>query len=68
MYDFDILSSTNNCDFVNGRYPKQRVVTYSPKKPKKKTWMKTDEEGNQYFDAVAFENDLFITDTFSFGN
>ena len=64
---FDILSTTNSPQFVNGRYPKQRVVTYSPKKPKKKSWMKTDENGNEYFDAVEFENDLFITDTFSFG-
>lgn len=29
--------------------------------------MKTDEEGNSYYDAVEFENDLFTTDTFSFG-
>ena len=52
-YDYDILSTTNNKNFINGVYPNQRVVTYSAKKPKKKLFT---------------EEDLFITDTFSFGN
>ena len=52
-YDFDILATTNNRNFINGIYPNQRVVTYAVKKPHKKL-----------FD----ENDLFVTDTFSFGN
>lgn len=51
-YDFDILFSSNNVNFINGRYPNQRVVTYTAKKPKKKLFT---------------EDDLFTTDTFSFG-
>lgn len=52
-YDYDILSTTNNRNFINGVYPNQRVVTYDVRKPHKKLF---DEE------------DLFVTDTFSFGN
>ena len=52
-YDFDILATTNNRNFINGVYPNQRVVTYDVRKPHKKLF---DEE------------DLFVTDTFSFGN
>lgn len=51
-YDFDILASTDNEQFIKGRYNNQRVVTYAAKKPKKKLFT---------------EDDLFITDTFSFG-
>lgn len=51
-YDFDILATTNNEQFIQGRYENQRVVTYSAKKPKKKLFT---------------EDDLFVTDTFSFG-
>jgi hypothetical protein len=51
-YDFDILSTTNNEQFIKGRYKDQRVVTYAAKKPKKKLFT---------------EEDLFVTDTFSFG-
>lgn len=51
-YDFDILFTTNNANFVNGTYPNQRVVTYAAKKPQKK---------------IFTEDDLFTTDTFSFG-
>ena len=51
-YDFDILATTNNEQFIQGRYDNQRVVTYSAKKPKKKLFT---------------EDDLFVTDTFSFG-
>lgn len=51
-YDFDILATTNNEQFIHGRYENQRVVTYSAKKPKKKLFT---------------EDDLFVTDTFSFG-
>lgn len=51
-YDFDILATTNNEQFINGKYPNQRVVTYAPKKPKKK---------------VFTEDDLYTADTFSFG-
>ena len=52
MYDFDILFTTNNENFINGVYPNQRVVTYDVKKPHKK---------------VFTEDDLFKADTFSFG-
>ena len=51
-YDYDILFSTDNQDFINGIYKNQRVVTYQAKKPKKKLFT---------------EDDLFVTDTFSFG-
>ena len=51
-YDFDIVSSTNNLQFINGVYKNQRVVTYTAKKPKKKLFI---------------EKDLFTVDTFSFG-
>lgn len=62
-YDYDILSTTNNINFINGRYPNQRVVTYNVKKPHKKTWINDDGT----FDYQKFEEDLFTTDTFSFG-
>jgi len=52
LYDFDILATTNNEQFINGVYPDQRVVTYAVKKPVKKLFT---------------EDDLFVTDTFSFG-
>ena len=52
MYDFDILFSSNNINFINGVYPNQRVVTYNAKKPHKKLFT---------------EEDLFKTYTFSFG-
>lgn len=52
LYDFDILATTNNAQFIKGRYKDQRVVTYAAKKPKKK---------------IFTEEDLFVTDTFSFG-
>lgn len=52
LYDFDILFTTDNENFIKGIYPNQRVVTYNVKKPKKKLFT---------------ESDLFITDTFSFG-
>lgn len=52
MYDFDIIATTNAEQFINGKYPNQRVVTYSAKKPHKKLFT---------------EEDLFHTDTFSFG-
>lgn len=51
-YDYDILFSSNNINFINGVYPNQRVVTYNAKKPHKKLFT---------------EEDLFKTDTFSFG-
>lgn len=51
-YDFDIIATTNCDEFINGKYPNQRVVTYSAKKPHKKLFT---------------EEDLFYTDTFSFG-
>lgn len=51
-YDFDILFSTDNKDFINGVYQNQRVVTYNVKKPHKK---------------IFTEDDLFKADTFSFG-
>ena len=51
-YDFDIVSSTSNPQFINGKLPNQRVVTYTAKKPHKKLFT---------------EEDLFYTDTFSFG-
>lgn len=51
-YDYDILFSSNNINFINGVYPNQRVVTYNAKKPHKKLFN---------------EEDLFKTDTFSFG-
>lgn len=62
-YDFDILFTTDNPNFVNGRYPNQRVVTYSAKKPHKQVFRKEDGA----FDREAFDNKLFLTDTFSFG-
>lgn len=51
-YDYDIISSTNNINFVQGKYPNQKVVTYNAKKPQKK---------------IFTEEDLFTTDCFSFG-
>ena len=51
-WDYDIISSTDNPQFVNGKYPNQRVVTYDVKKPHKKLFT---------------EDYLFVTDTFSFG-
>ena len=51
-YDFDIIATTDNKQFIEGRYPNQRVVTYKAKKPQKKLFT---------------EQDLFVTDTFSFG-
>lgn len=51
-YDFDILSTTNSNQFLQGVYPNQKVVTYDVKKPKKKLFT---------------EEDLFSVDTFSFG-
>lgn len=51
-YDFDILSTTNSNQFLQGVYPNQKVVTYDVKKPKKK---------------IFTEDDLFSVDTFSFG-
>ena len=51
-FDYDIIASTDNRNFVNGKFPNQRVVTYTAKKPKKKLFT---------------EEDLFLTDTFSFG-
>lgn len=51
-FDYDIIASTDNPQFVNGKFPNQRVVTYTAKKPKKKLFT---------------EDDLFVTDTFSFG-
>ena len=52
VFRFDILATTNNEQFIKGRYKNQRVVTYTAKKPKKKLFT---------------EEDLFLTDTFSFG-
>ena len=51
-YDFDIIASTDCKQFIRGRLPNQRVVTYTAKKPHKKLFT---------------EEDLFRTDTFSFG-
>lgn len=51
-YDFDILSTTNNKNFIKGKFPNQRVVTYDVKIPKKRLFT---------------EDDLFSVDTFSFG-
>lgn len=51
-YDFDIIASTDCKQFIGGRLPNQRVVTYTAKKPHKKLFT---------------EEDLFRTDTFSFG-
>ena len=48
----DIIATTDNKQFIEGRYPNQRVVTYKAKKPQKKLFT---------------EQDLFVTDTFSFG-
>ena len=62
-YDYDIIFSTDNPNFINGRYPNQRVVTYQAKKPKKEIFRK--EDGT--FDREAFDKKLFVTDTFSFG-
>lgn len=51
-YDYDIAATTSCGQFINGPYPNQRVVTYTAKKPHKKLFT---------------EEDLFYTDTFSFG-
>lgn len=51
-YDFDIIFTTNNQQFLDGCRKDQRVVTYAPKKPKKKLFT---------------EEDLYVADTFSFG-
>ena len=52
VFRYDILATTNNQQFIEGPYKNQRVVTYTAKKPKKKLFT---------------EEDLFLTDTFSFG-
>ena len=51
-YDYDIVSSTDNQQFIKGKYKNQRVVTYNVKKPHK---------------MLFTEEDLYRTDTFSFG-
>ena len=51
-FDMDILASTNCKEVIEGYYQNQRVVTYTAKKPHKKLFT---------------EQDLFNTDTFSFG-
>lgn len=51
-FDMDLLCDTNNKNVIAGKMPGQRVVTYDVKKPKKKLFT---------------EEDLFYTDTFSFG-
>ena len=51
-FDMDILFSASNNNIIKGKYKKQRVVTYAAKKPHKKLFT---------------EEDLFFTDTFSFG-
>lgn len=51
-FDMDILAITNNKQVIDGKFPNQRVVTYTAKKPHKKLFT---------------EEDLFRTDTFSFG-
>ena len=35
-YDYDIIFTCDNPNFINGVYPDQRVVTYNAKKPHKK--------------------------------
>ena len=52
-YDFDILATTSNKQFINGVRKNQRLVTYTPPKPKK---------------ILFTEDDLYHIDTFSFGN
>lgn len=51
-YDFDIIATTDNINFTTGRYPNMNPVVYNAKKPHKK---------------IFTEDDLFKTDTFSFG-
>ena len=51
-WDYDKISSTDNPQFVNEKYQDKRVVNYDVKKPHKKLFT---------------EDDLFVTDTFSFG-
>ena len=52
QYDYDIVATTSCGQFINGKFSNQRVVTYTAKKPHKKLFT---------------EQDLFNTDTFSFG-
>lgn len=54
-YDYDIIFTCDNPNFINGVYPDQRVVTYNAKKPHKKP-------AREMTDL-----DLYNTDTFSFG-
>ena len=51
-FDMDIAANLVRPEVINGKFPNQRVVTYQPKKPHKK---------------IFTEDDLFSTDTFSFG-
>ena len=51
-FDMDIAANLVAPEVINGKFPNQRVVTYQPKKPHKKLFT---------------EDDLFVTDTFSFG-
>ncbi len=51
-FDMDIAANLVRPEVINGKFPNQRVVTYQPKKPHKK---------------IFTEDDLFFTDTFSFG-
>ena len=41
-YDFDIIATTDSKQFMDGRYPNQRVVTYTAKKPHKKLFTEED--------------------------
>ena len=54
-YDYDIIFTCDNPNFINGVYPDQRVVTYNAKKPHKKPVREMT------------DLDLYNTDTFSFG-
>lgn len=52
-FDFDILFTSNNKEIINNKYEGQRVVTYKAPKPQKR--------------PNLTEHDLFVSDTFSFG-
>lgn len=52
MFDFDIMATTDNAQFINGIYEDELPIYYEPPKPAK---------------MIPTEEDLYMADTFSFG-
>lgn len=52
MFDFDIMATTDNAQFINGIYEDELPIYYEPPKPAK---------------MIPTKEDLYMADTFSFG-